>query len=199
MNRHKHDALWLMLPALLAVLYFVVFQPRPDSTTATITPVDIAESRAVEVSEPVAPPPTEAGLVRADIKEPLVEADDDDEASEKVALDREYINYAFPVLSSWNIRDIKPLLADETVAASSDAELDEVMSVLEDRLGNLKYFDTPEPVLKPQSEESSLSKDGLRLYQFMAYYEAGVAEVNLMLQQERNANSLYSFNINVPD
>ncbi len=90
------------------------------------------------------------------------------------------------------------MLAEETIASSSDDELTEVMSVLEERLGNLKYFDTPQPVLKPASDADS-EEEGLQLYQFMAYYEAGAAEINLMLQKERNDNSLYSFNINVPN
>ncbi len=34
MKKHNRQAMWLVLPALLVVLYFVIFQPQPGGTSA---------------------------------------------------------------------------------------------------------------------------------------------------------------------
>jgi hypothetical protein len=198
MNKYKHHFLWLSLPAVVVVLYFVIFQPRPESMAAATTAPDIVDAGPVRVTPPDKPdiPAAIAGAESIDSPESL--SGDEAEAVEEVARDREFINYAFPLLSTWNLQEIKPLLANATIEASTDEELDEVMSVLGDRLGDLKYFETPQPVAT-RTEADAAGEAKLQHYQFVAYYEAGVAEIDLILRKQLSTNSLYSFNIHVPN
>ena len=194
MNKYKYHMLWLSLPAVLVVLYFVIFQPRPDSMPDIGSTANIADTGPVQVTAPDKP---DVPDVIADA-ESIDSTTSSDEAVEEMAKDREFINYAFPLLSTWNLQEIKPLLADATIEASTDEELSEVMSVLDNRLGNLKFFETPQPVAA-STESAKPGEATLQHYQFVAYYEAGVAEVDLILHKELSANSLYSFNIHVPN
>jgi hypothetical protein len=198
MNKYKHHLFWLSLPAVVVVLYFIIFQPRPESLTLATTTTDSVDAGPVGVIAPGKPdiPAVIASSESVDAPEPA--SGDEAEAVEEVARDREFINYAFPLLSTWNLQEIKPLLANATIEASTDEELDEVMSVLGDRLGDLKYFETPQPVAtRTEADEAGEAK--LQHYQFVAYYEAGVAEIDLILRKQLSTNSLYSFNIHVPN
>jgi hypothetical protein len=111
----------------------------------------------------------------------------------ELASDRAFINEAFPTLSSWSVDEVKPLLSTEALNASTDEELEEVMATLNDRLGTLQYFDSPQPVEAP----GAFATEDLQPYTFTAYYEAGEAEVNLVLEKEEEHSSLYSFDINI--
>jgi hypothetical protein len=195
MNNHKHHLLWLMLPAVLVAGYFVVFQPGRDEVPAVGAQDNALNTGPARIEQPDADVAT--NLENATM--PLTTDTGSDQ--EEVDRDREFINYAFPLLSKWNLQDVKPLLAEETIAASSDEELNEVMSVLEDRLGDLKSFETPQPVaLENTVPEQDEALDGeLQHYQFIAYYEAGEAEIDLILHKSQNDSSLYSFNIHVPN
>lgn len=192
MNNHKHHLLWLMLPAVLVVLYFVVVQPGREETPVVATQENGIDARIEQ-------PETDELTRLENATLPLTPEIGSEQ--EQVDRDREFINYAFPLLSKWNLQDVKPLLAEETIAASSDEELNEVMSVLEDRLGDLKSFETPQPVtLEGAVPEQNEAQDGeLQHYQFIAYYEAGEAEIDLILHNRQNDSSLYSFNIHVPN
>jgi hypothetical protein len=114
----------------------------------------------------------------------------------ELASDRAFINEAFPALSSWSVEEVKPLLSTEALNASSDAELNEVMATLDARLGTLQYFDSPQPI---ETSDALAADNGAELqpYTFTAYYEAGEAQVNLVLEKEQQRSSLYSFDINV--
>jgi hypothetical protein len=193
MNNHRHHLLWLMLPAVLVVGYFVIFQPGGNEVPVA-TQNNVVNTDPASIEQP--DPDATTGVEDATL--PLTP--DIAREQEEVDRDREFINYAFPLLSTWNLQDVKPLLAEETIAASSDAELSEVMSVLEDRLGDLRSFDTPQPVaLEGAVPEQDEALDGeLQHYQFVAYYEAGEAEIDLILHKSQNDSSLYSFNIHVP-
>lgn len=194
MNKHRSHMLWLVLPAVLVVAGIVVFQPGRDEslnatsvnqfndTTTVPGRIEHSEARLVDLTNDDSP---------QELEPPI---------AQEVARDREFINYAFPLLSTWKLQELKPLLAEETIAASSDEELNEVMSVLEDRLGELKSFETPQPVLLQDAlpEQDSTQEGELQHYQFVAYYEAGEAEIDLILHKRQDDSSLYSFNIHVP-
>ncbi len=200
MNNHRHHLLWLMLPAVLVVGYFVVFQPGHDEASIAATQGMGTRDNSLNTGSARIEQP-DADLATSPENTTLPLTPDTGSDQEEVDRDREFINYAFPLLSKWNLQDVKPLLAEETVAASSDEELNEVMSVLEDRLGDLKSFETPQPVtLESAVPEQVETRDGkLQHYQFIAYYEAGEAEIDLILHKNQNDSSLYSFNIHVPN
>jgi hypothetical protein len=120
-----------------------------------------------------------------------------DVPADELERDRAFISEAFPALSSWEVEEVKPLLSTAALNASTDAELAEVMTTLSDRLGTLQYFDSPQPA---NGAEAFASGDAeLQPYVFTAYYEAGEAEVNLVLEKEQQRSSLYSFDIHVPN
>ena len=104
---------------------------------------------------------------------------------------------AFPALSSWSMADVKPLLSTAALNATSDAELEQVMATLGARLGTLQYFDEPQPVSPPETLDYPTTTASLQPYRFTAYYEAGAAEVNLVLEKQQQHSSLYSFDIHV--
>lgn len=192
MNKSKHPLIWFMLPAVLIAIYFVVFQPGRQETPATVAGENLIDSD-----------PAPAGAIETEIpaaSEPDQLASGTGNDQDEVEQDREFINYAFPLLSKWDLQEVKPLLAEETIAASSDEELAEVMSVLEERLGELKSFELPQPVTLEGAEPAQDENldDDLQHYQFIAYYEAGQAEIDLVLSKRQNDNSLYSFNIHIP-
>lgn len=194
MNKHRYHLLWLMLPAVLVVAYFVIFQPGHDASLSVTTADQFSDTT------------TATGRIEQPAPELIDLANDvspqalDSASEQEVARDREFINYAFPLLSTWKSQELKPLLAEETIAASSDEELNEVMSVLEDRLGELKSFETPQPVVLEDAlpEQDSTQQGELQHYQFVAYYEAGEAEIDLIIHKQQDDSSLYSFNIHVP-
>lgn len=175
---------WLaVVPALALILYFVFFlyqdptesiEARPDATNLA---TDSPEFVIVDTDEQPALP-----------AEPVVD--------DQLSRDREFISYAFPVLSSWNVEAVKPLLADATVAASTDEEMKEVMTILAGRLGELESFEMPQPAVELDAGDDS---DELSHYRFNAQFEAGEAEVSLVLHRQMDQNSLYSFNIHVPN
>jgi hypothetical protein len=112
----------------------------------------------------------------------------------ELASDRAFINEAFPALSSWSVEEVKPLLSEDALNASTAEQLEQVMTTLNDRLGTLQYFDSPQPVEGPQALDA---QSDLQPYAFTAYFEAGEAEVNLVLEKDQQHSSLYSFDINV--
>lgn len=116
-----------------------------------------------------------------------------------LARDREYIAEAFPALSSWSVAEVKPLLAPAALEASSDEQLAQVMTTLSDRLGTLQYFEAPQPVATAVDAGYTTASENLQPYRFTAYYEAGAAEVNLVLEKQQQHSALYSFDINIPN
>ncbi|MES2625073.1 MAG: hypothetical protein V4628_07335, partial [Pseudomonadota bacterium] len=184
MNQHKHHLVWLMLPAVIVALAFVVFQPGSNFRSTDSAIENLANGIPDAVPIPVQPETQgdSRGEDNSGLQSDPQTADGTVESSDEIAKDREFIEHAFPVLSSWNLHEVKPLLAETTIAASTDEELSEVMSVLQDRLGDLKYFETPQPIAMEGEEESLQAADGkLQHYHFIAYYEAGEAEINLIL------------------
>ena len=119
--------------------------------------------------------------------------------TEVLERDRAFINQAFPVLSSWSVSDVKPLLSNAALRASTDAELTQVMTTLNARLGTLQSFDAPQPVSLPAALADAGTGASLQPYAFTAYYEAGEAEVNLVLEKRQQQSSLYSFDIHIPN
>jgi hypothetical protein len=119
--------------------------------------------------------------------------------AEVLARDRAFINEAFPVLSSWSVAEVKPLLSNSALRGSTDAELTQVMTTLNARLGTLQYFDSPQPASAPEAIEYAGTTASLQPYTFTAYYEAGEAEVSLVLEQQQQESSLYSFDIVIPN
>jgi hypothetical protein len=190
MNKSRQALLWLILPLVLIVGYFV-FQPSQDD-----------ESPVVATQDAV----IDSGASQTDVREPgqndLANEAEQSAPSSAQELERDlaFINYAFPLLSKWDLQEVKPLLAQETIAASSDETLNGVMSVLEDRLGELKSFETPRPVTPSAGElaQDAAFEGKLQHYQFVAYYEAGKAEVDLILDKRQDTSALYSFDIHVP-
>lgn len=185
MNRnYGRQSLWLVLPVLALVLYFVFVEPLWIGTP--------------EVDEvPVAP--TEPEM--ADIEPPPEPEPPQPPGPEEVQLARDlaFISEAFPLLSSWDLAVLKPLLAEPTLAGTSDEEFIEVINVLSNRLGALQSFDVPEPVAPADDLQAGDGDDSLQHYRFTARYAAGEAEVDLVLHQLPEASKLYSFNITVPD
>jgi hypothetical protein len=142
-------------------------------------------------------PAEEAGTAAIDPAVAL--SDPSDLSTDTVEQDREFIGRVFPLLSTWNLPEVKPLLSPETVEASSDAELSAVMTTLKDRLGALQSFEPPQPVPMAVDTATGAGDQMLQQYHFLARYEAGEAEVNLILQKQAESRSLYSFDINVPN
>lgn len=119
--------------------------------------------------------------------------------SNQLERDLAYIAEAFPALSSWSVNELKPLLSTAALNASTDAELNEVMSTLGARLGDLQYFEQPQPVEGLETIEYAATSAELQPYHFTAWYEAGPAEVSLVLERQEDRNAVYSFDISIPN
>jgi hypothetical protein len=119
--------------------------------------------------------------------------------SNQLERDREYIAEAFPALSTWSVAQLKPLLATAALNASTDDELAEVMSTLGMRLGDLQYFEQPQPLEGAETIEYAAASAELQPYHFTAWYEAGAADVTLVLERQEDRNAVYSFDINIPN
>lgn len=119
--------------------------------------------------------------------------------STQLESDRAYIAEAFPALSTWDVARLKPLLATDALDASTDADLEQVMTTLGARLGTLQHFDEPQPVEGTETIEYASASTELQPYRFTAWYEAGAAEVNLVLERKPEHSAVYSFDIHIPD
>lgn len=180
---------WVLAGVAVLALYFLVFRPREAVDSATIPPVQDGQQQEQ------ATPDLEDRLPR-----PAGEGPGAAEAGEGVQLrrDLEFIARAFPILSSWDATAIKLLLSPATLEGSTDAQLNAVMGALGERLGTLLSFEQPVPTLTADSQQSTDRSGRLKHYEFVASYQNGVADVDLVLHQQPDATSLYSFNINVP-
>lgn len=189
----KGKALWWVLAVVLLALYFVVFRPR-EAGDGSVPPAQDGQPQqtAPDPADRLPTPQGEGlGLVAPDTG-PV-----EDEARQ-LRTDREFIARVFPILSTWNMAAVKPLLSPATVEGSTDAQLAEVMQVLSARLGSLQSFEQPEPTANADALQPADSTGRLKHYEFAASYESGVADVDLVLHQLPESSSLYSFNINVP-
>lgn len=187
---------WLAVVPVVLIAYFVFFMYQRDDAPRPLLEDEIVE-RAIEQPQPVPVAPAEVVTETAPEQTPPPAVD-----TEQLLKDREYISYAFPVISTWDATAVKPLLSEATAQASSDEQLAQVMTVLEDRLGGLESFELPE--LLPENEvvpdvTGATDAGELAHYRFMAYYESGPAEVSVVLQREQEASTLHSFNINIPN
>ncbi len=191
MTRARSELAVALAAALSLVVFLAWYGGRQQITApAFSTPV----SGSVARTAPLALDASEVPDTAVPPDEPVTPAADLPPA--ELASDRAFINEAFPALSSWSVEEVKPLLSPTVLKASTDAELNEVMTTLNARLGTLQYFDSPQPVDAPAALEAAAANE-LQPYTFTAYYEAGEAEVNLVLEKEQQHSSLYSFDINV--
>lgn len=118
--------------------------------------------------------------------------------SEEVVEDMAFIEEIFPKVSAWEIDKIEPYLAEETFSNTLDRQLDSVLDTLATSLGGLENFTEPQPI-DIADMPTDADGDELVVYEFVAYYEAGVADINLVLAKDNGEPALYSFNINIQD
>jgi hypothetical protein len=107
-----------------------------------------------------------------------------------------YIDDVVQALSAWDKVQLKPLLAPETLAGSSDVQLDQVLHTLGARLGALQSY-TP-PTLEAHALLPGEPKN-LTAYRLLAYYDRGTANLSLLLKRDAGARHLYSFNVEVAE
>jgi hypothetical protein len=192
MNNPKLNLLLLLVPVAALAVYLAMYQVRHTNSQQANEPAhQVVEQQALEVPSPNAP-------VLATVAPAVTVSDPAELPTDTVDQDREFIGRAFPLLSTWNLPEVKPLLSPATIEASSDEELAAVMSTLKERLGSLQRFDEPQPVPMAVDGAADLDDQALQQYQFIAYYDAGAAEVNLILEKHSDTHALYSFDINIP-
>lgn len=191
MTRAKTEFAGALVGAVALVTFLAWYQGQRSQTLSFPEPATGTVMRAIP--EPAALiSGAAAGTALAGMPgSPLPAAD--------VARDRAFINEAFPALSSWSVEEVKPLLSNAALNASTDQELADVMTTLDARLGTLQYFDPPQPVGAAEPFTYPTADASLQPYTFTAYFEAGEAEVNLVLEKQQQQSSLYSFDIHVPN
>ncbi|GEM_PF-1038639 len=110
------------------------------------------------------------------------------------AADLAYIDEVLQTLSQWDRDGLKRLLSEDTLAGSTDEQLDQVLGTLQRRLGELRSYDRPaaQPRVVRQGEP-----DNLAAYRLAAYFDKGKADVSLVLQQTAGTRQLYAFNVEV--
>ncbi|HWK53214.1 MAG TPA: hypothetical protein VNR18_02510 [Hyphomicrobiales bacterium] len=106
-----------------------------------------------------------------------------------------YIDRVVQSLATWDKENLKPLFVPETLAGSNDAQLDQVLSTLGNRLGGLKAYSPP---VLDQRDAGSPVEDDLQTYRLLAYFDGGSADISLVLRQGPGAQRLYAFNVDVP-
>lgn len=106
--------------------------------------------------------------------------------------DRAFIDTVFPTLSAWQAQDLEPYLAEETKHEGWPTDVASVLDTLSARLGRLERFSQPEPAVTNSSADEHLA-----IYEFVAFYESGAADVNIALSERDGQPQLYSFNFQV--
>lgn len=192
--------LFVALVAAVALVGFLAWydggrNPRVPEPVVSVTEEDAVEPALASSLPIVADTTVLVGPLPGVAHEPLAP----EVESDVLERDRAYIAEAFPALSTWSVDDVKPLLATAALNASTDAELAEVMSTLGSRLGDLQYFDQPQPVEGTETIDYAATSAELQPYRFTAWYEAGAAEVNLVLERQQDHNAVYSFDIHIPN
>jgi hypothetical protein len=194
MTRAKTELAFALIGALTLVILMAWYQGQRNPAGNQAEPV----TGTIVRTEPDATPAPAANTLAVGALAGTVQAPPaPDVPPAELERDRAFISEAFPALSSWEVEEVKPLLSTAALNASTDRELAEVMATLSDRLGTLQYFDSPQPANGPDAFASTDTE--LQPYVFTAYYEAGEAEVNLVLEKEQQRSSLYSFDIHVPN
>ncbi|GJM11681.1 MAG: hypothetical protein DHS20C12_00840 [Pseudohongiella sp.] len=110
--------------------------------------------------------------------------------------DQDFISEVFPKVSSWKAAELEPYLAEETKAGTWDSQVQNVLATLSERLGDLQYFGKPVPLVIDDTTSYSEGSE-LSVYEFVAYYEEGAADISLVLAEDSGEEALYSFNIAV--
>lgn len=112
-------------------------------------------------------------------------------------MDLEFIQKVFPVVSQWELESIQPYFSKETLMQSANGnDFSNVMTTLSANLGKLHSFEDPSRV---EGWDAGWDSEGADLteYRFLAFYELGQAEVNMVLDQNQGQNSLYAMTIDV--
>ncbi|MEY4641990.1 MAG: hypothetical protein RLZZ227_1984 [Pseudomonadota bacterium] len=196
MSNPKLKLLWILMPIVALAIYLAVYQARLTNLQ------EASEPSHQVVDGSLTTVPRADALVPSTVVPGLPVSDPAELPPAALADDRQFIGRVFPLLSTWNLPEVKPLLSPATLEASSDAELSAVLATLKEQLGSLQHFDEPRPVkMAVQSvadgEEPALPHQALQQYQFRAYYDAGKADVNLILERLPETHTLYSFDINI--
>jgi hypothetical protein len=199
MNKAKSELIGALATALALVVFLVWYQGQRSMEPAAVEPAVGRVARTEAAPPAAAPVPTTEAESTVAVAAPAAPAPELLPA-DVLARDRAFINEAFPALSSWDVAEVKPLLSVAALASSTDEDLEQVMTTLENRLGSLQSFDLPQPVATRAAldRETETSAD-LQPYEFTAYYAAGEAEVSLVLEKQPQHSSLYSFDIHVPN
>jgi len=193
MTRARSELAAALVAALSLVIFLAWYEGRQAPPVAPYIHGTVLRETVLREAQATVPAEATIGTVaNTTMIAPVTPASELPPA--ELADDRAFINEAFPALSSWSVDEVKPLLSDAALSANTDEELAQVMTTLNARLGTLQYFDSPQPVEGPQAFNAAAD---LQPYIFTAYYEAGEAEVNLVLEKEQQHSSLYSFDINV--
>tara|TARA_R110002073_G_scaffold285878_1_gene450375 strand:+ start:761 stop:1285 length:525 start_codon:yes stop_codon:yes gene_type:complete len=117
---------------------------------------------------------------------------------QEIIEDMAFIEEVFPKVSAWEMTKFEPYLAAETRSEARTREIGYVLDTLATRLGELEHFTQPQPMTIAELSTDS-DGDELSAYEFVAYYETGVAGINLVLGEDDGESALYSFNINIQD
>ncbi|MGV3592060.1 MAG: hypothetical protein ACO1PZ_10255 [Gammaproteobacteria bacterium] len=189
-------AMALIFSALLAIWQNQRNVRAPDAAVALGDAIVVTEAPAAAPT-PLAPTVENTTVLAGPLPGTAHEPPAPELESAQLESDRAYIAEAFPALSTWNVTELKPLLATEALNASTDADLEQVLATLSERLGELQYFDEPQPVEGTATIDAETQAE-LQPYRFTAWYEAGAAEVNLVLERQTQ-RSVHSFDIHIPN
>lgn len=187
------------LAAALALVVFLAWYEGQRNVRAPEPVVAVTEESVAEPGASALPIVADTTVLAGPLPGVAHEPPAPDRESDVLERDLAYIAEAFPALSTWSLAEVKPLLATAALNASTDAELEEVMSTLGSRLGDLQYFDQPQPVEGTETIDYAATSAELQPYRFTAWYEAGAAEVNLVLERQQEHSAVYSFDIHIPN
>lgn len=124
--------------------------------------------------------------------------------SDLIAAERAYIHEVFPVISSWDVSQIKTLLVEDTLRETSEQELNNVMARLGDSLGALQSYSEPQRVAShslPSARDAKKvpGEESYASYQFDAVYTKGRAHVTLKLMEQGTHFEVLAMNIVIKD
>lgn len=189
-------AMALIFSALLAIWQNQRNMRAPEAAAALGDSIFVPDAPAT-AGTPIAPTVENTTVLAGPLPGTAHEPPAPELESAQLESDRAYIAEAFPALSTWNVTELKSLLATESLNASTDTDLEQVLTTLGERLGELQYFDEPQPVEGTETLDADTQAE-LQPYRFTAWYEAGAAEVNLVLERQTR-RSVYSFDIHIPN
>ncbi|PLX84967.1 MAG: hypothetical protein C0614_04740 [Desulfuromonas sp.] len=105
-----------------------------------------------------------------------------------------YVQKVVPVISSWDVEQIRPLMAPESLAEISEERLQETVKVFA-RVGELKKLDTPRfSHLHSEAGVDNASQTIVE-YKVGAEYSSGEAEMTINLLHNNGAFSVYHFTL----